>query len=139
MPLLMVAACSIGNNMTWSARNTGLTGTALNVNYIVQHPSTRHLNSTSHELLIATDDGIYHSIDGGRGWAKITLPDPSNAEFADSPAATVDELTFHWVDYDPTDSTIIYALAEKLSVNRQWLYKTTDNLVSWISRGIVAA
>lgn len=125
--------------MAWMARNDGLTGAALNVNYIVQHPATRFLNSTSHELLIATDDGIYHSINGGVGWAKITLPDPSNAEFGDAPAATVDELTFHWVDYDPTDDTIIYVLAIKSSVNRQWLYKSSDNLLSWISRGIVTA
>jgi hypothetical protein len=125
--------------MTWTARNTGLTGTALNVNYITQHPGTRFLNSTSHELLIATDDGIYHSLNGGRSWAKITLPDPSNAEFADSPAATIDELTFHWVDYDPTDSSIVYALANKPSVNRFWLYKSSDNLLTWISRGVVTA
>jgi hypothetical protein len=89
--------------------------------------------------LIATDDGIYHSENGGRGWAKITLPDPSNDEFADAPAATVDELTFHWIDYDPTDSDIIYVLGVKTSTNRQWLYKTTDNLLTWISRGIVTA
>jgi hypothetical protein len=123
--------------MTWTARNTGLTGTALNVNYVVQNPASKHRNSTSHELLIATDDGLYHSISGGRSWAKIVLPDPSNAEFVDSPAATVDELTFHWVDYDPTD--IIYVLGIKTSVNRQWLYKSSDNLLTWISRGIETA
>jgi hypothetical protein len=123
--------------MTWTARNTSLTGAALNVNYITQNPSTRFLNSTSHELLIATDDGLYHSLNGGRAWAEITLPDPSNAEFSDSPAATVDELTFHWVDYDPTSSLIVYALANKVSVNRFWLYKSSDNLLTWISRGIV--
>jgi hypothetical protein len=125
--------------MTWTARNNGLTGTALNVNYIVQHSASRHRNSTSHELLIATDDGLYHSISGGRSWAKIVLPNPSNAEFADSPAATVDELTFHWVDYDPTDSTIIYVLGIKTSVNRQWLYKSSDNLLTWASRGVETA
>lgn len=125
--------------MTWTARNTGLSGTALNVNYIVQLPASKNSNSTSHELLIATDDGLYHSEDGGRSWAKITLPDPSNAEFGDSPAATVDELTFHWVDYDPTDSTIIYVLGVKSSVNRQWIYKTSDNLLSWTSRGVLTS
>lgn len=125
--------------MTWAARTAGLTGTALNVNYITQHPATRFLNSTSHELLIATDDGIYQTINGGRSWGKLPLPDPSNAEFADSPAATIDELTFHWVKYDPTDSLIIYALANKVSVNRFWLYKTTGSLVSWTSRGVVTS
>jgi hypothetical protein len=125
--------------MTWTARNNGLTGTALNVNYIVQHPSSRHRNNTSHELLIDTDDGLYHSTDGGRQWAKITLPDPSNAEFADSPAATIDELTFHWAAYGPTDNTIIFLLGIKVSNNRQWLYKSSDNLATWTSRGIVTA
>jgi hypothetical protein len=125
--------------MTWTARNNGLTGTALNVNYIVQHPSSKHRNSTSHELLIATDDGLYHSTDGGRQWAKITLPDPSNAEFADSPAAVVSELTWHWVDYDPTDSNIIYLIGIKVSNNRQWIYKSSDSLASWASRGVVTA
>jgi hypothetical protein len=123
--------------MAWAARNIGLSGTALNVNYISQHPASKHRNSTSHELLIATDDGLYHSINGGRSWAKIILPDPSNDEFSDSPAAVIGDLTFHWADYDPIDSTIIYALGIKTSVNRQWLFKSSDNLLSWISRGIV--
>lgn len=125
--------------MTWAARNTGLTGTALNVNYIVQRPNTRPLNSTSHELLIATDDGLYHSIDGARSWAKITLPDPSNAEFADSPAAVIADLTFHWIAYGPTDSNIIYLLGINAATNRQWLYRSADDLASWSSRGIVTA
>ena len=125
--------------MTWTARNNGLSGTALNVNYIVQHPASKSRNSTSHELLIATDDGLYHSTSGGRQWAKITLPDPSNAEFADSPAATIDELTFHWAEYDPTDSNIIYLMGIKASTNRQWIYKSSDGLVTWSSRGIVTA
>lgn len=125
--------------MAWVARNGGLTGTALNVNYITQSPNTRRLKSTSHELLAATDDGLYHTINGGRWWNKIVLPTPSNAEFSDSPAATIDELTFHWVDYDPTDSTIVYLLGIKVSTNRQWLFKSSDNLDTWISRGVVTA
>ena len=56
----------------WVARNTGLTGVNKNVNYIVQNPATRHLNSTSHELWIATgagsDGNIFRSINGGRLW-----------------------------------------------------------------------
>jgi hypothetical protein len=125
--------------MTWTARNSGLTGTALNVNDITQRPNTKQLNSTSHELLAATDDGLYHTTNGGRNWAKITLPDPSNAEFGDSPAAVVSELTFHWVDYSPTDSNIILILGVKASANRQWFYKSVDNLESWTSRGVVTA
>lgn len=121
--------------MTWTARNIGLTGTALNANYVTQNPLTRHLGSAGHELLLATDDGLYHAIDG-LTWGKIALPDPSNAEFSDDPAATVDELTFHWVDYDPLDAITVYTLAAKASVSRLWIYKSTDNLITWISRGI---
>lgn len=119
--------------MAWTARNNGLTGTALNVNYIVQQPASKSRNSTSHELLIATDDGLYHSTNGGRSWAKISLPDPTGG------GATIDELTFHWVDYDPTDSNIIYVLGIKAAANQQWLYKSSDNLGTWISRLVATA
>jgi hypothetical protein len=78
--------------------------------------------------LIATDDGLYRSISGGRQWAKIPLPDPTGG------GATVDELTFHWVDYSPISSDIIFVLGVKTSANQQWLYKSSDALASWISR-----
>jgi hypothetical protein len=109
---------------------------ALNVNYITQNPRTKHLNSTSHELLIATDGGIFRTYNGGRSWSKITLPDPSNSEFADSPAATVDELTFHWIAYDPLDLNTLYVMATKTSVSRVWIYKSTNSGDSWTSRGV---
>ncbi len=125
--------------MVWTARNTGLTGTAQNVNYITRNPGTRHLSSVSHELLIATDAGIFVSFNGGREWAQIVLPDPSNTEFVDSPAATVDELTFHWIDYGPTNQAIVYVLGVKASVNRFWFYKTTDSGLSWTSRGVITS
>lgn len=118
--------------MTWTARNNGLTGAALNVNYITQHPATRHLNSTSHELLLATDGGLYHSIDGGRGWAKITLPDPSNAEFADSPAATVDEL--HFIGSIMTRRIALLSMFWELPQRREYGY---INLVTIWQRGPV--
>ena len=109
------------------------------VSWIIQNPSTKHLNSTSHELWAATDSGLFRTFNGGRGWAKIPLPDPSNAEFGDSPAATIDELTFHWINYDRGDETILYALGAKNSVSRIWAYKATNsgvNITDWSSRGV---
>ena len=109
------------------------------VNWIIQNPSTRHLSSNSHELWAATDNGLYRTFNGGRGWAKIPLPDPSNAEFSDSPAATIDELTFHWINYDRSDETVLYALGAKNSVSRIWAYKATNSGVDvsdWSSRGV---
>ncbi len=125
--------------MTWNNRSGGLSGTELNVNYIIINPDTKRLNSTSHELWIATDGGIRRSLNGGRDWLPVTLPDPSNAEFGDSPASTVDQLTFHWIDYDPTDRSALYCLGFRLAVNRVWIYKSIDIAVSWSSRGVVTA
>lgn len=112
---------------------------ALSVNYIVQNPRTKHLSSFSHELLIATNGGIFRTYNGGRAWGKIELPDPSNAEFGDVPAATVDELTFHWVAYDPLTLGTLYTLGYKASVNRIWLYRSTDDGLTWASRGVIAS
>lgn len=124
--------------MAWVARNAGLTGTALNVNYIIQSPGTGHLPSTGHILLIATDAGVFRSENGGRTWGQFTLPDPSNAEFADSPAATVDELTFHWIRFGPFDLSDIFVIGAKSSVSRIWIYKSVNSGNSWTSRGVVA-
>ncbi len=109
------------------------------VNYIIQNPATRRLNRSSHELWITTDGGIFHTIDGGLNWAQVNLPDPSNAEFVDSPAATVDELTFHWINYKPTDGNTLLVLAAKNSVSRMWGYKTIDLGLNWTSRGVIVA
>lgn len=135
----MEAAYTIGNNMAWTARNNGLTGSALNVNYIIIHPATKHLSSENHELFIATDGGVYQSLNGGRSWAKLNLPDPSNTEFSDSPAATVDELVFYWVALDPRVSGTIYVLAAKDSLARMWIYKSTNSGQTWTSRGVTTA
>jgi len=123
--------------MVWTARNNGLTGNALNVNFIIIHPSSKNLDSSNHELFIATNGGVFRSTDGGRSWAQLTLSDPSNAEFADSPAATVDELTFHWVALDPRVLNTVYVLAAKDSVSRLWIYKSTDIGETWTSRGVL--
>lgn len=124
--------------MAWVARNTGLAGDALNQHWIVQNPATRGLSSESHELWLATDDGVYHSINGGRLWAKIALPTPSNDELLLSTPAGIDDLKFHWIDYDPINQTILYALGAAIieNKNRLWIYKTTNIGLTWISRGV---
>jgi len=129
----------ISNNMNAIVSTDDPTPATTLVNWIIQNPSTRHLNSTSHELWIATGGGLFRTLDGGRGWAQITLPDPSNDEFDDSPAATINQLTFHWIDYDPSNNNTLYALAAKTSVNRVWVYKTTNTGTSWTSRGVVVS
>jgi hypothetical protein len=121
---------------SWVSRNVGLDS---NVNYIAIHPATRGLSSQNHILLAAADGGVYLSSNGGRQWGQMVLPDPSNAEFSDSPAATVDELTWHWIDFDKLNRNTMFALGVKTSTNRQWIYKTADIGLTWTSRGIVTS
>lgn len=115
---------------SWVNRSVGLD---LNVNYIAIHPATKHLSSSGHILLAATDGaatdgGIYLTTNGGRQWGQVVLPDPTGG------GATIDELTFHWIDFDPTNSNIVYALGVKVAANQQWVYKSSDGLLTWSSR-----
>jgi hypothetical protein len=122
--------------MTWTALNGGLSGAALNVNFIALRPGSERSGVINHELLAATNGGVYIKRPGTLDWAQFTLPDPSNVEFGDSPAATVDELTFHWVAYDPRILNTILVLAAKDSVSRLWGYRSTDGGLTWTSRGV---
>lgn len=97
----------------WEAINTGLEGNALYVRSLVIKPSSKQKPRVHHELWAATLDGIYRTIDGGQSWGKVILPDPSNLEFGDSPAATVDELDWYHVVFDPTNEDNVYILAGK--------------------------
>lgn len=97
----------------WQQCNTGLTDDALYVNSMVMKPGQGHINSSQHRMCIATRAGVFFTSNGGRSWEQIELPDPSNAEFADSPAATVDELDFIRVFYDNLDANSVYVVAYK--------------------------
>lgn len=121
--------------MTWIKRGTGLDTEV--INYIVQNPATYRLGSEGHELWAATYIGIYRTLNGGRQWIKIELPDPSNDEIMDAPAATIDNLEFIWIGYDPTDNQILYSVAAHKDKARVWAYKTTNSGLTWISRGII--
>lgn len=109
---------------------------ALFVNFIAQKATSKHLGLSSHHLWIATDGGVFETLNGGSAWAQITLPDPSNAEFGDSPVATVEDLKFDWVAFDPGDESIVYVRGITTTPPRAWIYKTTDNGLAWISRGV---
>lgn len=122
--------------MTWTARNNGLSGDALNVNDIAQHPSSLNVRSENHELFIATDGGVFRSTDGGRNWAQLTLNTPDNSEFGDDPAPTADDLTYHWVDFDPNINNLIYVLAANSTTQRIWLYRSTDKGETWANKGV---
>ncbi|MHA2377409.1 MAG: WD40/YVTN/BNR-like repeat-containing protein [Candidatus Thorarchaeota archaeon] len=126
------------SSATWTERNNGLTGSALNVNSIALRPGDKRLPNTVHQLYAATDGGVFRTHNGGRSWEQILLPDPSNAEFADAPAATVDELVFHKVVYSLEDPELLWVLASKASPARIWVYSTSNGGVDWTSRGLLA-
>lgn len=125
------------DSATWTERNNGLTGSALNVNSLALRPGDKRLPNTVHQMFAATDDGLYRTYNGGRSWSKLNLPDPSNDEFADAPAATIDELVFHKVVYSREDPDLLWALASKASPARIWVYNTDDDTATWSSRGLV--
>ncbi len=121
----------------WVARNVGLTGDAKTVHYMIINPATRHLDSTAHDLWIATDKGIYRSFNGGRQWDEISIPQPDSTVFLPKAPSALSELDFRWIDYDLTNELTLYSLASDQTNERLWIYKTTDLGITWTSRGIV--
>jgi PKD repeat protein len=98
----------------WVERNGSLSGDGLFVNSMVMRPGDERKNNQVHELWIATRGGVYMSEDGGRNWYHVTTFDqPSNAEFSDSPAATLDEIEFMHIEFDPNDKDTIYIEARR--------------------------
>lgn len=124
-------------SVTWNERNTGLSGDALNVNSIALRPGDKRLPPNVHQLYAATDGGLFHTKNGGLSWAQIMLPDPSNAEFGDIPAATISQLKFVKVVYSREDPDYLWVLASKTTPDRLWVFSTLDGGTSWISRGLV--
>lgn len=97
----------------WEIKGNGLTAAGLYVRSLTQNPATKHLPPSKHELWAATLGGIFVSYNGGDNWEQITMPDPSNAEFLDSPAAVVGELDWHKVVFDRNNPDVIYILAAR--------------------------
>lgn len=109
----------------WTARNTGLSGSALNVNAITFDPATKNVPAVFRTLWIATDDGMYVSGNGGGNWVQKNPASVSNA-WSDSPAPTVADLEF--VDLVFAGSRL-FAIANWQNVGgdeRGWLFYTDD-------------
>lgn len=98
----------------WTAINGGLSGDALYVRHFALTPASRELPQSLHVLWAATKAGIFKTEDGGNSWGQIVLPDPSNLQFLDDPAAAVDELDWRTVVFDPKDENTVYILASKV-------------------------
>lgn len=96
----------------WEGINTGLEGEALEVRHIAIDPATKHLAREKHVLWLATKKAVYKSTNGGSTWAEQELGDPSNLEFGDSPAATIDDIEFLKIILHPTDGDTVFVVAK---------------------------
>lgn len=121
----------------WEAKNTGLTGTALNVNSMIMNPATKHLPAESQELWIATQGGVFRTFNGGISWSKLNISDPDNTDFAIVPAPTADQLNYICVRMSKVDPDVIYILAALSSPAHTWMFRSSDIGVTFTSKGIM--
>lgn len=102
---------------TWSARNTGLSGAALNVNSMDAYGAL---------IYMSTDAGVFRSGDGGVNWTLIFAPKNASNESLPTGGITADPVTTStvYVGVFNTDS-----LGASLSTNG--VYKSTDSGSTW--------
>lgn len=111
----------------WTAKNTGLVDYDLAVNDLEIDPATQHLPDGSKTLWIATDGGLFCSNDGGDNWTEKNPASVSNP-WGDSPAPTVDELSFTRLLFAGPDGRL-FAIATWINgsgAERSWLFYTDD-------------
>lgn len=102
---------------TWTAKNTGITGNALEI---------VHMSVTSAYAIIATNDGVYKSTDTGTNWTRLPFA-------AKSPANV--ELPIDHVRIDFGNGNIYAAVYETDSAGATYpgngIWKSTDGGTTW--------
>ena len=63
------------------------------------------------------------------------MPDPSNNQ-GDSPAPTVANLTYRTVVFSRATDDLLWILATHKTLDRFYVYRSTDDGLTWTSRGI---
>jgi photosystem II stability/assembly factor-like uncharacterized protein len=86
-------------------------------------------NNTDHILVSAYEHGINQSLDGGETWAPVNhhMPEPA---------------VVYSIDFDPTNSSIVYAAVREptrvsssgVKIYPGGVYKSTDNGKNWIKK-----
>lgn len=101
--------------LSWEARNTGLSGDALKVNYITIKPGTDENFQDNHELWICTKGGVYRSVNSGGNWDKMNMGSPTNEQFFDGVDYDESELDWKYLVFDNIDPDTVYVVAEYLA------------------------
>lgn len=111
--------------ITWTAKNTGLSGNDLVVYDVLVDPTTISLSDAQKTIWRATAGGIQVSNDGGSSWAEKNPGTVSNF-WSDSPAPTVGDLTWRDLHFN---SGRLFAMAtwqNGSSEWRSWIFYTDD-------------
>jgi hypothetical protein len=110
---------------TWTAKNTGLSGTDLQVNDVKIDPATQALPEANKTVWRATDGGIQVSNDGGATWTEKNPASVSN-QWSDATAPTVANLNFTALLF-ADDKLFVAATWQNASSEwRSWVFHTTD-------------
>lgn len=121
--------------LTWTTRNTGLTGDWLTVNDLDINYGI--VVGGEPEVWIATNAGLAYSRNGGATWSLIVLDDPPNS-WADAPAPTAQSVTYYKIARKNSAEFIVLVHYKNAGlVYRGYMLRTEDNgqLFTWYNLG----
>lgn len=109
----------------WTSKNTGLSGSDLQVNDVAIDPATQHLPEASKTVWAATDGGIFVSNDGGATWTEKNPASVSN-QWSDASAPTVANLEFKALLFADDKLFVAATWTNASGEYRSWVFHTTD-------------
>lgn len=112
---------SSNSGENWTNVSGNLSGDALKINDIFQWYSSYEKPQNQHILLVATDAGIYITVNGGEKWTPMTIEEPPNS-WSDSLAPTATDLTFHKIE---CGNGYLFCIARWVNgggLERSWIY-----------------
>lgn len=100
------------------------------VNAVTVSPSTYNLTAPERIVWIATNTGVFGSVDGGITWLESTPPTVSN-KWGDSPAPDTADFTWHSILLGGAALYVIGRWSNSGGIERSWIFYTTNG-IDWI-------